>query len=148
MRWQGIPASALQTHPHAQIESQVYANARPCMPWPEALTTDRRVIYVTPRAFLELIGSFKRALALRRGDVGTLRGRLQRGLEALRGAAVAVEQTEKELIAKRPVLEQTKRQAARSTEVGPTSRGSGARSAVERKIDPASASHRPSHPMS
>eukprot|EP00927_Polykrikos_kofoidii_P001659 TRINITY_DN10635_c0_g2_i1.p1 TRINITY_DN10635_c0_g2~~TRINITY_DN10635_c0_g2_i1.p1 ORF type:complete len:1545 (-),score=361.06 TRINITY_DN10635_c0_g2_i1:69-4703(-) len=72
----------------------------------------KRAIYITPTSFLELISSFKKVLAMRRGDVGTLRNRLQKGLDALGSAAVAVATMEDELKAKQPVLVETKAQVA------------------------------------
>merc|ERR1719379_2376249 len=47
------------------------------------LDTQKRAIYITPTSFLELITTFKKVLGLRRGQVGTLRNRLQKGLDAL-----------------------------------------------------------------
>jgi len=68
----------------------------------------RRPIYITPTSFLELISSFKKVLALRRDFVGTLKNRLQKGLDALGSAAHAVATMQIELEAKQPVLEETK----------------------------------------
>merc|ERR1719230_1759690 len=72
----------------------------------------KRPIYITPTSFLELISCFKKVLALRRDAVGTLRNRLQKGLDALGAAAYAVANMEDELKAKQPVLEETKKQVA------------------------------------
>jgi len=76
------------------------------------LDAAKRAIYVTPTSFLELITTFKKVLAIRRNEVGTLRNRLQKGLDALGQAAWAVANMEKELTAKQPVLEQTKKDVA------------------------------------
>eukprot|EP00929_Paragymnodinium_shiwhaense_P087545 TRINITY_DN476_c0_g3_i1.p1 TRINITY_DN476_c0_g3~~TRINITY_DN476_c0_g3_i1.p1 ORF type:complete len:2301 (-),score=755.59 TRINITY_DN476_c0_g3_i1:246-6980(-) len=72
----------------------------------------KRKIYITPTSFLELIGAFKKVLSLRRDAVGTLRNRLQKGLDALGQAAVAVATMEDELKAKQPVLAETKTKVA------------------------------------
>jgi len=74
--------------------------------------TSKRSIYITPTSFLELITTFKKVLQLRRNAVGTLKSRLQKGLDALGSAAYAVANMEQELKAKQPVLEQTKKQVA------------------------------------
>jgi len=76
------------------------------------LTSMKRAIYITPTSFLELIDTFKKVLALRRGAVGTLRNRLQKGLDALGAAAYAVANMENELRAKQPALEATNKQVA------------------------------------
>eukprot|EP00930_Biecheleria_cincta_P008311 TRINITY_DN10972_c0_g5_i1.p1 TRINITY_DN10972_c0_g5~~TRINITY_DN10972_c0_g5_i1.p1 ORF type:complete len:3933 (-),score=932.09 TRINITY_DN10972_c0_g5_i1:47-11569(-) len=68
----------------------------------------RRPIYITPTSFLELISSFKKVLAMRRDSVGTLKLRLQKGLDALGAAAYAVANMQTELEAKQPVLAETK----------------------------------------
>jgi len=70
----------------------------------------RRPIYITPTSFLELIASYKKVLELRRSAVGTLKMRLQKGLDALAAAAYAVANMQTELTAKQPVLEQTKKE--------------------------------------
>ena len=74
----------------------------------KTMETVRRAIYITPTSYLELISSFKKVLALRRDAVGTLKNRLQKGLDALGAAAYAVANMQTELEAKQPVLEETK----------------------------------------
>eukprot|EP00928_Gymnodinium_smaydae_P008329 TRINITY_DN13035_c1_g3_i1.p1 TRINITY_DN13035_c1_g3~~TRINITY_DN13035_c1_g3_i1.p1 ORF type:complete len:2552 (-),score=764.33 TRINITY_DN13035_c1_g3_i1:28-7683(-) len=78
----------------------------------KVLATAKRSIYITPTSFLELIASFKKVLGIRRDAVGTLRDRLQAGLNALGQAAYAVANMETELKAKEPVLVETKAKVA------------------------------------
>jgi len=78
----------------------------------EVLETAKRPIYITPTSFLEQIASFKKVVGLRRNTVGTLRNRLQKGLDALQAAAYAVANMETELTAKQPVLVDMKKQVA------------------------------------
>ncbi|CAE8610871.1 unnamed protein product [Polarella glacialis] len=78
----------------------------------KTLATLKRAIYITPTSFLELISGFKKVLAMRRDSVGTLKKRLQKGLDALGEAATAVSSMQIELTAKQPVLEQTKKEVA------------------------------------
>jgi dynein heavy chain len=78
----------------------------------KVLDTVKRAIYITPTSFLELITTFKKVLNIRRTAVGTLRNRLQKGLDALGQAAWAVANMENELKAKQPVLEQTNKDVA------------------------------------
>merc|ERR1719399_1300986 len=72
------------------------------------LEENKRPTYVTPTSFLELITSFKLVLKQVRNEVGTLRGRLQKGLDALGQAEWAVANMEKELQILQPQLAKTK----------------------------------------
>lgn len=51
----------------------------------------RRICYVTPTSYLELLSTYKRILKQKRNDVGKARARLARGLEVLKLAAVEVD---------------------------------------------------------
>ena len=70
----------------------------------------RRVSYVTPTSYLELIRSFKGSLACRRDDVNQQRGRYEIGLEKLAFAAEQVSSMQQELTNLIPVLEQSKKE--------------------------------------
>lgn len=71
----------------------------------------RRFNYVTPTSYLELLNTFKSVLELKREQVGTLRTRLKKGLDALIKAAENVATLQVELTEKQPKLKQ------KSTEV-------------------------------
>eukprot|EP00811_Abedinium_folium_P035742 NODE_850_length_2734_cov_2.148830.p1 GENE.NODE_850_length_2734_cov_2.148830~~NODE_850_length_2734_cov_2.148830.p1 ORF type:complete len:719 (-),score=245.98 NODE_850_length_2734_cov_2.148830:576-2732(-) len=69
----------------------------------------KRIVYITPTSFLELITSFKKVLQLKREEVGTLKNRLQKGLDRLLHASMAVATMENELKAQ-PKLVQTQKE--------------------------------------
>jgi dynein heavy chain len=50
----------------------------------------RRITYVTPTSYLELLSTYKKTLIERRKKVGDARRRLERGLNVLAGAAIEV----------------------------------------------------------
>ena len=70
----------------------------------------RRYNYVTPTSYLELLSTFRSVLEVKRKDVGTLRSRLQVGLDKLTTTAVAVAQLQVELRAMEPKLVATQKQ--------------------------------------
>merc|ERR1719316_1915745 len=72
----------------------------------------KRHVYVTPTSYLELISGFKKVLALKRKEVGFLKDRLQKGLEALASAEYAVANMETELREMQPVLVKTQKEVA------------------------------------
>merc|ERR1719181_2442054 len=74
----------------------------------EYLATTRRATYITPTSYLELISSFKMVLKQTRLEVGQMRSRLQKGLDALGAAEYAVNNMEKELTVMKPQLAKTK----------------------------------------
>ncbi|CAE7685039.1 DNAH1, partial [Symbiodinium sp. KB8] len=78
--------------------------------WPdEALESEalRRYNYVTPTSYLELLSTFKRVLKDKREEVGTLRSRLQVGLDKLASTSEVVATLRAELQEKQPVLADT-----------------------------------------
>eukprot|EP01029_Cantina_marsupialis_P009143 TRINITY_DN2137_c0_g4_i1.p1 TRINITY_DN2137_c0_g4~~TRINITY_DN2137_c0_g4_i1.p1 ORF type:complete len:4119 (-),score=1448.16 TRINITY_DN2137_c0_g4_i1:93-12449(-) len=64
----------------------------------------RRHNYVTPTSYLELLNTFKTILGLKRNEVGSLRDRLQIGLDKLETTATKVEKLQVELREKEPML--------------------------------------------
>eukprot|EP00466_Bigelowiella_natans_P015986 jgi/Bigna1/46472/estExt_Genewise1.C_40322 len=67
----------------------------------------RRMNYVTPTSYLELLTVYKELLLMKRSDVGTKRDKLQNGLDKLADAEKQVAQLEIDLKAKQPVLAKT-----------------------------------------
>merc|ERR1719316_869664 len=76
------------------------------------LEMSKRYVYVTPTSYLELISGFKKVLALKRKEVGFMKDRLQKGLEALASAEYAVANMETELKEMQPVLVKTQKEVA------------------------------------
>ena len=64
----------------------------------------KRINYVTPTSYLELIIAFKTSLAERRTDVQAQKRRYEVGLEKLEFATVSVNNMQKELVDLQPVL--------------------------------------------
>jgi dynein heavy chain len=81
------------------------------------LQTTRRATYVTPTSYLELISSFKMVLKQTRQEVGQMRSRLQKGLDALGAAEYAVNNMEKELTVMKPQLAKTKEEVGKFMKV-------------------------------
>ena len=72
----------------------------------------RRITYVTPTSYLELLSTYKKTLIERKKKVGDARRRLARGLDVLAGAAVEVAKLQQMLIDKQPALEKTQKEVA------------------------------------
>merc|ERR1719247_2504175 len=81
------------------------------------LAMARRPTYITPTSYLELISSFKMVLKQTRQEVGQMRGRLQKGLDALGAAEYAVNNMEKELTVMKPQLAKTKEEVGKFMKV-------------------------------
>ena len=64
----------------------------------------RRINYVTPTSYLELIYTFKSLRGVKAGDVNMMRSRYDVGLQRLRGCADKVAIMQKELTDLQPVL--------------------------------------------
>ena len=64
----------------------------------------RRINYVTPTSFLELLNCYKKTLRDRRNYIGGAKSRLEKGLNVLANAAVEVEKLQSDLTAKQPEL--------------------------------------------
>jgi dynein heavy chain len=67
----------------------------------------RRINYVTPTSFLELLSMYKKILLEKRNENDFARMRLSKGLDVLKQAAIEVDEMQKQLEAAKPVLEQT-----------------------------------------
>merc|ERR1719453_546818 len=78
---------------------------------------NRRPTYITPTSYLELISSFKMVLKQTRQEVGQMRSRLQKGLDALGAAEYAVNNMEKELTVMKPQLAKTKEEVGKFMKV-------------------------------
>jgi dynein heavy chain len=50
----------------------------------------RRISYVTPTSYLELLNTYKKTFKARKKSIGDAKRRLARGLDVLAGAAVEV----------------------------------------------------------
>jgi len=72
----------------------------------------RRYNYVTPTSYLELLGTFKVVLRRKRDEVGTLRTRLQNGLDKIISTEGVVSKLQEELVAMQPVLAKTQTEVA------------------------------------
>lgn len=72
----------------------------------------RRIAYVTPTSFLELLSSYKTVFKQRKEKVFNDKRRLEKGLQALNEAATEVAKLEKDLQAKAPDLEKTQKVTA------------------------------------
>lgn len=67
----------------------------------------RRINYVTPTSYLELLSMYKKILKSQRTKVEKGRSRLSRGLEVLKTAAIEVDKLQRKLEADAPVLAKT-----------------------------------------
>jgi dynein heavy chain, axonemal len=67
----------------------------------------RRMNYVTPTSYLELLGTFKRLLDEKRGEIEATRIRLETGLQKLLSTADQVADMQRELHELQPVLHKT-----------------------------------------
>ena len=76
----------------------------------------RRISYVTPTSFLELLNTYKKVLKDRKKQVGDAKFRLEKGLNVLANAAVEVQKLQDDLTAKAPELEKVLKEVA-STKV-------------------------------
>ncbi|RYY37138.1 hypothetical protein EON62_01310, partial [archaeon] len=72
----------------------------------------RRYNYVTPTSYLELLTTFKTVLQSKRDEVGTLRARLQTGLDKIISTEAIVTKLQEDLVAMQPVLEATQEEVA------------------------------------
>jgi dynein heavy chain len=73
----------------------------------EFLETLRRYNYVTPTSFLEVLSTYKSVLKTKRDEVGTLKSRLQTGLDKLISTATQVGTLQEQLREMEPVLVKT-----------------------------------------
>jgi len=67
----------------------------------------RRISYVTPTSYLELLTTYKKILKERKKEVGDAKNRLSRGLTVLAQASVEVAKLQKQLADNQPELEKT-----------------------------------------
>ena len=67
----------------------------------------RRISYVTPTSYLELLSMYKKVLGEQRNQNETARSRLVRGLEVLKEAEIQIEKMGKQLEEDQPILERT-----------------------------------------
>jgi dynein heavy chain len=67
----------------------------------------RRISYVTPTSYLELLSMYKKVLSEERAQNSKARNRLVRGLEVLKEAEIQIEQMGKQLAEDQPILERT-----------------------------------------
>jgi len=67
----------------------------------------RRISYVTPTSYLELLSMYKKVLKDKRNEVGKARNRLARGLDVLKEASIEVDKLRTKLTADAPILEKT-----------------------------------------
>lgn len=72
----------------------------------------RRYNYVTPTSYLELLSTFRSVLTRKRDEVGTLRSRLQTGLDKIISTEAVVSKLQTELVAMQPQLEATQAEVA------------------------------------
>jgi dynein heavy chain len=72
----------------------------------------RRINYVTPTSYLELLSTYKKTLKDRKEQVGQARSRLQKGLTALSEAGLEVAKLQQSLKDKQPELEKTMTEVA------------------------------------
>ncbi len=72
----------------------------------------RRINYVTPTSYLELIKAYKSSLAKKREEVSNKKNRYVNGLEKLAFAAANVKTMQKELTDLQPVLQVSKKETA------------------------------------
>ena len=74
-------------------------------------SSEKRQVYVTPTAYLELIQTYQTLLARKRKEVGGLRSRYDNGLKQLNTAGDAVVLMQEELTALKPALIKAKGEA-------------------------------------
>jgi len=67
----------------------------------------RRISYVTPTSYLELLSMYKKVLGEQRFSNTQATNRLVRGLEVLAEAEIEIDKMEKKLVADKPILEET-----------------------------------------
>jgi dynein heavy chain, axonemal len=72
--------------------------------------TLRRYNYVTPTSYLELLNTFRTVITSKRDDVGTLKSRLQKGLDAMADATREVVTLQAQLTEMMPKLEATQKE--------------------------------------
>jgi dynein heavy chain len=77
----------------------------------------RRITYVTPTSYLELLSSYKKLLKAQRTKVEKGINRLGRGLEVLKTAAVEVDKLQRQLEESAPVLAETQIQVEKTKKV-------------------------------
>jgi dynein heavy chain len=67
----------------------------------------RRISYVTPTSYLELLSTYKKVFKDRTKEIGDARMRLSKGLHVLANAEVEVDKLKKKLEDSQPELEKT-----------------------------------------
>lgn len=67
----------------------------------------RRITYVTPTSYLELLNTYRQILKERREEVGKAKMRLEKGLTVLAQASIEVAKLQKQLSDNQPELEKT-----------------------------------------
>ena len=72
--------------------------------------------YVTPTSYLELLSTFKELMEKKKTELGTLRKRLQIGLDKLLDTTNEVAHLQEELTASRPLLEQANKETEMTME--------------------------------
>lgn len=72
----------------------------------------RRINYVTPTSYLELLNTYKKTLKERKKQVGDAKMRLEKGLTALAEAGLEVAKLQQQLKDSQPELERTQKQVA------------------------------------
>jgi dynein heavy chain, axonemal len=72
----------------------------------------RRISYVTPTSYLELLSTYKKTLKERKKKVGEAKNRLAKGLDVLQNASVEVAKLQKQIQDSQPELERTLKAAA------------------------------------
>jgi dynein heavy chain len=77
---------------------------------------ERREVYVTPTAYLELIQTFQTLLARKRKEIDLVRRRYDNGLQQLESAGAAVETMKEQLIKLQPELITAKAETEQMTE--------------------------------
>ena len=77
----------------------------------------RRISYVTPTSFLELLSTYKKILLQKRSENDFARMRLTKGLDVLKQAAIEVDEMQKKLEAAKPKLEQTSIEIEKTTKI-------------------------------
>lgn len=79
--------------------------------------TMRRITYVTPTSYLELLSSYKKLLKAQRTKVEKGINRLSRGLEVLKTASEEVDKLQKQLEENAPILAQTQIQVEETKKI-------------------------------
>ena len=70
--------------------------------------TVRRINYVTPKSFLELIALYKSMLGEKLGNIDTLKERLESGLEKLQATSEMVAELQESLVGEMAIVEEKK----------------------------------------